>query len=170
MAIFFSNFLTGVSGPLLMIREDEIREFQEIIGGRRDDSETESIHSIFDKNEELAEEFEDASVEKEVKTDSPNTVILLITGILGLVFVASVFIGAIIYIYMKNESDGSQSNKSKPSQSLKIPGIEHLVTDPTPEEKIKVWCVRSAVPPSPRLGKYYYFFPEPENETDIAVY
>lgn len=155
-----------------MIREDEIREFQEIIGGRRDDYETESIHSIFDRNDELPGEFEDASEQKEVKADNPNTVILLITGILGLVFVVSVFIGAIMYIYMKNESDGGQSNKSKPSQSLKIPGIEHLVTDPTPEEKIKVWCVRSAVPPSPRLGEYHYFFPEPEpeNEADNAVY
>jgi flagellar biosynthesis/type III secretory pathway M-ring protein FliF/YscJ len=150
-----------------MIREDEIREFQEIISGRIDASETESAHSIFDRNAEFKEEFDVEIEEKEVKTENPNTVILLITGILGLVFVASVFIGAIMYIYMKNDADDSNLNKSKPSQSLKIPGIEKLVTDPEPDEKIKVWGVRTAVAPSPRIGNYYYFFSETEEEIPV---
>lgn len=149
-----------------MISEDEIREFQEIIGGRYDDSDNLSVTSIVNRNDEyLSEEFEDAQEELEVKKENPSTVILLITGILGLVFAASVFFGAIMYIYMKYETDESFLNKSKPSQSLKIPGIESLVTDPIPDDsgkRIKVWCVRTAVPPTPQIGNYFSLFSDLE--------
>ena len=152
-----------------MIREDEIREFQEIIGGRQIDSDNESLHSIFDRNEELPEkEFDDTLEGKDFTTGNSNSIILLITGILGLIFVVSVFIGAVMYIYMKNDSESRILNKTKPSQTLKIPGIENLVTDPKSEDRIKVWCVRSAVPPSPRLGDYDSFFSESDNYTSSA--
>jgi hypothetical protein len=151
-----------------MIREDEIREFQEIIGGRTDDSENISMHSIFDRSERLSEEVEDdAQVEQKAKTDNPSTVILFITGILGLTFVVTVFIGAVMYIYLKPGSDDSNSNKSKPAQSLKIPGIESLVTDPVSDDsgkRIKVWCVRTAIPPPPQIGDYYSLFPGSDSD------
>jgi len=149
-----------------MIREEDIREFHEIIEGRIDDYEIQSVYSILNRDDNFLEKFEDTLVEKEVKSENPSTIILLITGILGLVFVASVFIGAIMYIYMKNEVDENQLNKSKPSQSLKIPGIESLVTDPIPDDsgkRIKVWCVRTAIPPEPRLGEYDHLFSESNN-------
>lgn len=146
-----------------MIREEDIREFHEIFVGRTEDFELGSVHSTVDKNEEIVDEFDDAPVEKEIKSETPSSVILLITGILGLVFVATVFIGAIMYIYMKNEVEESRLNKSNPSQSLKIPGIESLVTDPIPDDsgkRIKVWCVRTAIPPEPRIGEYSHLFSE----------
>lgn len=145
-----------------MIREDEIREFQEIIGGRNQDSETRNC----EKEQEYFEVVEDAP-EGEIKTDNPSPIILFITGILGLAFVASVFLGAIMYIYLEHGgSEQAKTNYTKPSQSLKIPGIEFLVTDPHPDEygkRIKVWCVRTAVPPTPQIGDYYSLF---SNDSD----
>lgn len=151
-----------------MIREDEIREFQEIVGGRIDDSENISIHSIFNRSEHFSDEVnDDAQPEQKVKMDNPSTVILFITGILGLIFAVSVFIGAVMYIYLKHEVEGSNQNKSKPAQSLKIPGIEFLVTDPVHDDsgkRIKVWCVRTAIPPPPQIGDYYSLFPDSDSD------
>lgn len=151
-----------------MIREDEIREFHEIIGGRTDDSEIISLHSIMNRSDQFAQDFEgDAQDEQTAKSENPSTVILLITGILGLTFAVTVFIGAIMYIYLKHGSDGENLSKSKPAHSLKIPGIEFLLTDPIPDDsgkRIKVWCVRTAIPPPPQIGDYYSLFPGSDSD------
>lgn len=151
-----------------MIQEAEIREFRDIIDGRSHDFDQELFDDDIqdddndndneNENEFIGEESGDAP---EVKKESTNTTILFVTGIAGLIFFISVFIGALTYIYLKYDTNTPNSANPKSSQSLKIPGLESLVTDPIPDgsgKRIKVWCVRTAVPPTPQIGDYREFF------------
>lgn len=146
-----------------MIREDEIREFQEIIGTFQPDSDREQVL----EDVSIDQEQEDAAEEQvEIKSSGPNNAILLVTGIIGLVFFFSVFIGATTYIY---SIQIKEVKHPEPVQNLKIPGIEGLITDPLPEgpeTKIKVWGVGTAEPPESLVFDYSFILNDPESYFD----
>lgn len=148
-----------------MIREDEIREFQEIIGTYQADSDEE--------NEIIEDQIEDAVETEETieeKTDNPTISILFITGIFGLAFFFSVFIGTVLYIYAIQITEEKLSKTGKPAQNLKIPGIERLFTDPPaegPDSKIKVWVVCTAIPPRPVIFGTSYAYDDIFGYSDI---
>ena len=151
-----------------MIREDEIREFQEIIGTFQPDSEEEPVIEN-DAIEQQQESQDSIEVHVDVKPEIPNIKILFITGLFGLVFFLSVFFGTILYIYSNQIKEMKNQKTPKPSQNLKIPGIERLITDPYPEgpeTKIKVWGVGTAIPPEPLIYDYSVIFDEPEKYFD----
>lgn len=142
-----------------MIREDEIREFQDIIdGGFNDDGFEAELEDVENEEEDFAENEEFA----ELKKESANTTILFVTGIAGLIFFIAVLIGALTYIYFKYDTPATGAINSKVTHSLKIPGIDDsLVTDPIPDgsgKRVKVWCIRTAVPPTPKIGDYSELF------------
>ena len=154
-------------GHLKMNMEDEIREFRKIIGTFRPDSDAEEEIIIEHENEMYEDEFEDTFEEQvEVKPDAPNSSILFLTGLFGLIFFISVFIGTIVYFYLNQVKEVKSLKSTKPSQSLKIPGIERIFMDPrgeASEPKIKVWVVATAIPPEPLIYDYSVIFDDPAN-------
>lgn len=152
-----------------MIRADEIREFQEILGTFQADSDEES--------EIMYEQIEDANEEQvELKTDGPNMSILFITSLIGLLFCFSVFVGTILYIYMIQVKEAMDLKATKPAHYLKIPGIERLFTDPPkegPDSKIKVWVVGKATPPRSIVFDYSGLYLNPVrffNREELELY
>ena len=168
-----------------MIREEEIREFQEIIGiiGRRaalnsDVEEDDDFHETYpydnedfiDAREEEYGEDRNANANSYASDISGNTLILYITTTFGLIFLASVIFGVLMFVYgapsvvkdkkeIKNSNDNSNSDSSK---QWRMPGYRKIITDPDAgEENIRVWGIRTALPPKPyTLYLYYRLHPE----------
>ena len=136
---------------MILVAEDNIREFQEIINGQN------------------FENFEEP--EKNLKQKNENqTLILFLTSVIGLFFLATILIWTLLYIYFSQGREGENSNSKTRAQSLKVPGIEGLVMDPYPEiggnQKIKVWALRTAVPPTAIIGDYSHFFSSSSDENN----
>lgn len=156
-----------------MIREDEIREFQEILGTfQGSDSEEEETEIIPEQTQDASEE---APVEMK-SADTGNMSILFIVGLSGLVFFISVVIGTIVYIYIIQIKEANDLKATKPANNLKIPGIEKLFTDPPkegPNSKIKVWVVGKGTPPPPLIYNYSRLFLNPVryfNRAELELY
>lgn len=165
-----------------MIREEDIREFQEIIEGRNSyDSEIEGNNNeefdlddeFLDAHEGMLEEDEEESSSKQV---SGNTLVLFITGTFGLTFLIFLIVLVLTFIYGLRDGENVRSNKKngndnlKSSQIWRFPGYKPLVTDPK-DSKVKVWGVRTAVPPEPCLDLYFYFmYPEMFEEPKTKIY
>lgn len=148
-----------------MIKEEDIREFHGIIARRTVESELDDDGKVQyeDDNEEFTEdEFVDTyengnSQDGQLKNIPGNTLILYLAGIFGLIIVISVIIGAFIYIYNSTKKGDTFSDKidndTQFSRTWNFPGYQYLITDPEPhEEHIKVWFVRTAVPPQPQIN------------------
>lgn len=156
-----------------MIREEDIREFQKIIGRTKyeqeDEEGEEEEEEVSDGNDAIFED-EDAPEDLAVKRSQPvtvsgNTLIIYITAAFGMIFLLTVVIGVGVFFYEgheknqanRNKNDGKGGDNFKSSQIWRFPGYRPLITDPEPHEAhIRVWGVRTAVPPEPYMFYYYY--------------
>lgn len=145
-----------------MIQDEEIREFQEIVGSFHPYSEDEQVIIQDKSNKETVVN----NSEKNLKI--PNVMILLISSLFGILFFFSILIGTVLYVYPREDTEVKVINRN-PIQNLKIPGIEKLITDPFPEgpeTKIKVWGVGTAVPPESIIFDYEKIYERPEDYFD----
>lgn len=70
-----------------------------------------------------------------------------------------------------DKKNGNDNFNLKSSQIWRFPGYKPLITDPDKDSKIKVWGVRTAVPPEPNLDLYfYYMYPEMFEEPKTKIY
>lgn len=135
---------------MILVAEDNIREFQEIINGQSlENFDIEEPDNLKQKNEN-------------------QTLILFLTSVIGLFFLATILIWTLFYIYLSQGREAKNSISKIRAQSLKVPGIEGLVMDPYPEfggnQRIKVWALRTAVPPTAIIGDYSHLFPSSSDE------
>lgn len=164
-AIFSNLYLQGLNSLLMILQEENIREFQEIINGK---CSTPSENSN-NKEMEETENLKSKQKLKEKQKKDNQTIILFLTSAIGLFFLATILIWTLLYIYLSQGRASRNLNSKTPAQTLKVPGIEGLVMDPYPDQRIKVWALRTAVPPTAIIGDYSFYFPLSENENSLDL-